>query len=680
MEHNPLLTIQIDILVLLAIACLAAVALNRFRFPYTAGLVVIGIALGWLARNVALFEVFGTLSLSHDLILFVFVPPLIFESALNLDSRLLIRNLVPILTLAAPGLLIATAITGTILSWGTPLTLLQAMLFGSLISATDPVAVIALFKELGAPKRLAVLVEGESLFNDATAIVTFNIILGIIAVGELSATTLQDGAIDFAISFVGGIVVGATFSYLARISFSWVEENPLVLATLSAVLAYGSFLLAEEVFHVSGVISVVSAGIVLGWYKTTSIQSEVREFLGEFWEYGAFLANSLIFLLVGLTVSKFELFFQLSQANFLFSSLGLTLVAILVARAIVVFGLTNLVNLFQPAPISLPYQMISFWGGLRGAVCLALALSLEAEFPNRDLIVLLTLGVAFFTIMIPGTTVGPLIRSFKLDRPSEVDLIRQAIASVSARQTAFEETRKAIAESAFVKADIATQFEQSYRQEIEQSEQSLLALRSQLPSESGPEITWLEALNLEQTVYRNLRDLGIISPAVFDYFLLRINLKRDSVLVGTTPPIAPLITPLERRWQQLWFAIGKRLAADSSWVAKLNSRLILDEYEYWVMRGYAAKEVSSRFSEFVVSIGIEGSNMANCLETYADTRKTALKAAESIAREHPELVANYQLQLASRVASLAERGAIEAFAKQGAISQAIAEQLLEQPS
>ena len=175
MSHNLLLNTEIQILVLLLVACLAAIAFKRINFPYTVGLVIVGLILSFLGKNIEALEVVNTFRLSEELILFIFVPPLIFESALNMDSRLLLRNLTPVLALAVPGLLISTALVGTVLAWLTPLSLGQALLFGSLISATDPVAVIALFKELGAPKQLAILVEGESLFNDATAIVTFNL-------------------------------------------------------------------------------------------------------------------------------------------------------------------------------------------------------------------------------------------------------------------------------------------------------------------------------------------------------------------------------------------------------------------------------------------------------------------------------------------------------------------------
>ncbi|MEL7520666.1 MAG: cation:proton antiporter, partial [Cyanobacteria bacterium J06553_1] len=172
-----LLTFQTTVLGLLLVACLSAIALRKLHFPYTIGLVIIGLALGFGAEAIPGLEMLTDLNLSHEAILFLFLPPLIFESALNLNARLLLRNITPVLVLATAGLLMATAVVSALMAWLTPLSWHESLLFGALISATDPVAVIALFKELGVPNQLVVLVEGESLFNDATAIVTFNLIL-----------------------------------------------------------------------------------------------------------------------------------------------------------------------------------------------------------------------------------------------------------------------------------------------------------------------------------------------------------------------------------------------------------------------------------------------------------------------------------------------------------------------
>ncbi|MDJ0591257.1 MAG: sodium:proton antiporter [Pleurocapsa sp. MO_226.B13] len=479
MSHNLLLNTEIDILVLLLVACLAAIAFKKIGFPYTVGLVIIGLVLSGLARNIEALEVVNTFQLSEELILFIFVPPLIFESALNLDSRLLLRNLAPVLVLAVPGLLISTAIVGAIMAWLTPLSLGQALLFGSLISATDPVAVIALFKELGAPKQLAVLVEGESLFNDATAIVAFNIIFATIAAGTVGEDAIQQGVISFLTSFAGGIVVGAIFGYLMQYLLNLESDNALVVSTITTITAYAAFLIAEDVFEVSPVMAVVSAGLVIGWYKTNRLEAEVREYVGEFWEYAAFLANSLIFLLVAITASSFGFFEQLSQTESLLITLGITIITVLIARAVVVFTLIPLVNLLSKSTIPFSYQLVSYWGGLRGAVCLALALSINADFPNRDLIVTLTLGIALFTLLIPGTTIGKLIQKLQLNRPSILDRLGKAFGLLLAKKATLKEVKNPNRYDYFL-PDVIEDFAQKCQQEVELAQQSLFNLDEEL--------------------------------------------------------------------------------------------------------------------------------------------------------------------------------------------------------
>ncbi|MEE8571889.1 MAG: cation:proton antiporter, partial [Gemmatimonadota bacterium] len=194
MEHGHVVTVVIAIVGLLLVAVAAAIGLKRTSLPYTVGLVLIGMLLGAVADRVDILEPIREVALSPEIILFVFLPTLIFESAFNLDSRLLSRNMAAVLTLAAPGLLLSTAIVGGLLSLLTPLPLGSALVFGALISATDPVAVIALFREVGAPKRLTILVEGESLFNDATAIVLFKLILAATIAGAALGASNRRGS------------------------------------------------------------------------------------------------------------------------------------------------------------------------------------------------------------------------------------------------------------------------------------------------------------------------------------------------------------------------------------------------------------------------------------------------------------------------------------------------------
>ena len=672
MSHNLLLSTEIDILVLLLVACLAAIALKKINFPYTVGLVIVGLILSGLAKNVEAFAVFDTFSLSEELSLFIFVPPLIFESALNMDSRILLRNLSPVLVLAAPGLLISTAIVGTILAWLTPLSLGQALLFGSLISATDPVAVIALFKELGAPKQLAILVEGESLFNDATAIVTFNIILGIIAAGAVGAEAIQQGAIDFLVAFFGGIAVGAVFGYIMRWAMNLAKENSLLLSTITTITAYGAFLIADELFEVSPVMSVVSAGLVVGWYKSNRLEAETREYLGEFWEYASFLANSLIFLLVGITASSFGFFEQLSQTESLLNSLGITIATVLAASAIVVFTFVPLVNLFRESKIPFSFQLVSYWGGLRGAVCLALALSIDPDFPNRDLIVILTLGIALFTLLVPGTTVGKLIQKLQLNRPSILDQVGQALAAVIAKREALKQS-SLFKTTDFFSPTVVESFAQKYQQEVSQAEQSLVKLidKLNLSEEEVAQVVWSEALAIEQQVYQELQDQGFMSKPVLAQLTLMMNLKGDAVQAGNIPPELPTVESLETRFGNLLV----KLFDGSSWVQQIQANLIATNYEYLTFIAYASQQVPLRIRRMIADSGMSGTALEKCARCYEEIRQQVVQQAAATVEGLPNLAIAFQTKISDRVALVAQKQTVERLASEGVISQTVVAQM-----
>jgi CPA1 family monovalent cation:H+ antiporter len=300
------------------------------------------------------------------------------------------------------------------ISAATPLTLGAALLFGALISATDPVAVIALFKELGVPKRLSTLVDGESLFNDATAIVVFNILLGIVAAGTaFSASIAIDGIWQFLVVFFGGLLVGVVLGGAMLWIIALEKQDHMVQATLTMVLAYLAFIVAEHFLHVSGVIAVVAAGVFGSWAGARIFDDKMRRYVTEFWELMAFIANSLIFLLMGLT--EYHLFEDLGRYQQATGYILLGFVLTLVARLVVVYGLTPLTNRLSPeARVESSDKAVMFWGGLRGAIPLALALGLPADFEHRVMIIDLTLGVVLMSLLIQGTTVGWLLKKLKI--------------------------------------------------------------------------------------------------------------------------------------------------------------------------------------------------------------------------------------------------------------------------
>jgi len=418
---------------LLFVAAIASIVTKRIKMPLSVGLVLLGFAAGLLARLVepgeGLLGAFAAgvrgIHLTPDLILFIFLPTLVFESAYNLDVRQVTRNLVPILTLAVPGLLLSTAIVGLLLSWLLGLELWHAMLFGALISATDPVAVISLFREVGAPKRLVTLVEGESLFNDAGAIVFFSIILGMI---QGFAGTAAGVASEFIWVFVGGTGVGLLLGVAFARLIETVDNDELVEITLTTVLAYVSFIVAEHFLHVSGVMAVVAAGMTLGSYGRTKISPPVVHFMHSFWEYMAYVANAMIFLLVGVSLPG------TLAGTPLGSLVGPVLIAYavaFVARAVVVFGFVPALGALRLTErIDRGYQVTMWWGGLRGAIALALALSLlgrdglPAGMAER--ILALTAGVVLLTLVVNALSIKRLVQAFGLDQETPAEKVLKA--------------------------------------------------------------------------------------------------------------------------------------------------------------------------------------------------------------------------------------------------------------
>lgn len=687
MHESSLLSTQIVVLVLLLVACLAAIVAKRLMFPYTVGLVVIGLGLGWLAHHVEPLEALSGLTLSHDLILFLFLPPLIFESAQNMDFRLLTHNLLPVGVLAGPGLLLSTAIVGLFLSWLTPLDFLQACLFGAMISATDPVAVIALFKEFGVPQRLNILIEGESLFNDATAIVIFTILFVAIEEGMADLSLLGGGVFKILVALGGGIAVGLVTAAVLGYLITLARTNALIQGTLSAIVAYATFIIAEHGLHVSGVIAVMTTGLVAGWLNTSRVSPEVRSFLHEFWEYVAFIANSLVFLLIGLSAASFVEDFAWAAV---IPSIFWAVTIALLARAVTVYGLFGLINQVEKPPIDRRFQTISFWGGLRGAVALALALSLEPEFPNHDLILLLTLAVVLFTIVSGGTTMGTVLHALKLDLPPVFDRLAHAETVLQAKSRGLQEIKDLERQPLFAPAAL-TQLKQEYAQALQAAEQTLASLWMELHMTPGllEQAVWSQAVMIEQQAYQDLRDRGFISSVLFDRLELMTLFKQDSVRCGKIPPPQHRVTRRESRLARWIIAFERQFVPHHPSSRCQREREIENQYPYDMAVAYANADVAQKMRELgheiqqktCVLAGCEGIDTAifnHCAEVYETFSKAAFLNLGLETNQAPEIATSLQAKMASQAAMICEEMAIETLETQGAISGTIATKVRDQ--
>jgi len=378
---------------MLLIAAVVAILSRRLRLPYNVGLVAAGIALTFAPFALAI-------SLTKSLLFTVLLPPLIFEAAFTLEWRKLRSDLPVVLVLATFGVVLSAAVTSfgmhSLVHWPW----ISALVFGTLISATDPVSVIATFRGARVRGRLLLLVESESLFNDGTAAVLFAICAAAASAGIPSPGNV---VVRLLLTLCGSLACGAIVAFAALLLAGRTDDH-LVEITFTTVAAYGSFLLAEHL-NLSGVLATLVAGLILGNFREMQpITERGREAVQAFWEYAAFIANSFIFLLIGMRVAG-------EHFGGGWMSAVIAILVVTFSRAIVVYPCCALFSRSR-LRVSKSHQHILFWGGLRGALALALALALPAEIPHRESVISISFAVVAFSIFIQGLTMKPLLRKF----------------------------------------------------------------------------------------------------------------------------------------------------------------------------------------------------------------------------------------------------------------------------
>jgi len=393
---------ELAIVALFSVASIVAIATRWLRVPYTIALVVAGLVLG----NT---EALSAPQLTKELLFALFLPGLVFEAAFHLDFELFWANKYSIHGLAIPGLVAAIFLTAAVLvpvvaglGFEHDFTFLHGLLFAALIAATDPIAVVALFKSLGVPKRLNVLIEGESLINDGAGVVLFTLVLATVSGTEV---TFADAVLEFvAVAGLGGLV-GASIGYAVSKVIQQVDD-PMIEITLTTIAAYGSFAVAEH-FHWSGVIATVVAGMLCGNYAArTGMSPSTRVATETFWEYLAFALNSFVFLLIGFEVEVGDLLDQ-------WQPIVVAWLVVTAGRAVVTYAVAAIM---RRTPERVPWRWagVMAWGGLRGGLSMVLVLALPRDLPHREFLVTLTFGVVLLSILIQGLSMGSLLRRLGL--------------------------------------------------------------------------------------------------------------------------------------------------------------------------------------------------------------------------------------------------------------------------
>ena len=551
---------MLALFVLLALSAGVFLLSRRTKLPYTVMLVLVGILIVPVVQIPGLNNVFGflgDLTLTPELLFFIFLPALIFESAFNMNIRRMVDNAWSITLLSIAGLLISTSLIGLALYFTLPLLGLEipflvALLFGGIISSTDPVAVLSLFKEIGVPKRLSMIFEGESLFNDGTAVAIFLVILGIIEQGGLiEASTVFDGVLMFSGMITLGILVGIIVALVFSVVLRAVKSNEFVAATILLVSAHITFILCELIneesllgpgVHISSIIATTFTALFLGNYSRHILNTRAESYLMKVTEHIAFMANSLVFLLAGLLFATADVDYRTMAVPIL-----VTVAVVMIVRAITVFAITTPINWLKlEERIPLSWQILLSWGSLRGALAIIVLLvpadltipGWTLDYSIREFLLALTIGCILATLFIKAPLIPALVRKLKIDKPEPLAEAYEAdfgIYYLLAGKQRFDQhkTRGFVQDAEYARLNkaINKKVEQAFdhRQDLINTHGVQLFERS----------LHLTALRIEAFVLKQLYANDEVSEGVYRRIVGKINLQQEKIEQANLDEIDP---------------------------------------------------------------------------------------------------------------------------------------------
>ena len=540
---------------LLGVSAVAFYAAKRLAVPYTVLLVAVGLLLVPIVHLPWLAPAFGfldDLQLTPELLFLVFLPILIFESGYAMNIRALLENAWTIILLAVVALLIAAFGVAGIL-WlvltavGTPVPFVVLLLFGSIISATDPVAVLALFKEFGAPRRLTIIFEGESLFNDGTAVALFLVVLGVATSGFAGPSTIALGAVSFLVMVALGVLLGLVGAGIFTLAVRRTRDNDFVAATLLMISAHMIFITSELInehhptiagvdVRVSSIIATTISSLFLGNYARHALSPRTDEYVDKVVAHLAFVANSLVFLLAGLLFASTEV-----ALRELWLAMILAVLVVAGTRAVSVFVVTGGINLAGiDGGIPRAWQGLMAWGSLRGALAIIVVLLIPEDFTvdgwplestPRDFLLGLTILCILVTLFIKAPLIGPLIRRLRIDKPVPIDLARRnqlGIYYLLAERDGFTDDE--------ARAVLAADRAQRDVDRLDLRVAGLLAERADLVAEHGSGLfdrsVQLVAIRIEERTLGQLYVNGELGELTYRRLHGKLQLQAEHVLAG----------------------------------------------------------------------------------------------------------------------------------------------------
>lgn len=660
MENLPTLVLGLSLV--LGLAALMLPIARRLKIPYTVLLAVVGFILGIIEIVIDPAGVGGILGdflysltnfkITFDAVMFIFLPALIFNSGLSIDAHRLLDDLGPILFLAIAGLLLSTFIIGYSVWFVSGMSVVVCLLLGAIVSATDPVAVVSIFEDLHVPKRLGILVEGESLFNDATAIVLFSI-LSLMVMGN-SDSTLAEGVVLFLKVFIGGVVVGYLIATIMGALFKRMKKVPIVKITLTISLAYLSFIIAEHYLHVSGVMATVTSALVIGSVGRSTFRPSTWDDMVDTWERIGFWANSLIFILVGIVAP--QIIFNIGMAEL--RILGILTITAFLARALIIYGLLPLLSIRNLiTKVNTAFKTVMFWGGLRGAVSLALALAVM-ENPSishevREFIGILVTGFVLITLLVNATTIGYVVRFFRLDELSLTDRIIRDRATAFSLTDVFEKIKTATAELQ-VDTEISEALIENYEERAKEMKKSVDQITEITEDE------WLVIGLLDVTIQERKNYLKLFGDRLVDSNIIRHLLSRNDNLLDAIRSEGA--KGYKNAWQRNlgfdWrYGMARRLHRHLGYTGYL-SRLLSERFEILMANSTTIKGL---IKTSVVEVAkLLGSDIEKKLEKLLHERYDKTHKAQSMLRlQYPAHAAALERNYLGRMALRLEESIFE---------------------
>ncbi|MCW8330167.1 sodium:proton antiporter [Photobacterium sp. SDRW27] len=653
-----------SIIMALFIFLFAAVAtkpLSRLtRIPYPILLMTAGVLLNLAQEPLSLpLKALTTKEVAHDIILLVLLPTLVFETAYNLDISKLAANRLAIFVLALPGVLISTLVVATFVGGFTSLGWHFALLLGAILSATDPTAVISAFRQLGAPKDLIMLIEGESLFNDATAITLTKILFVSFTLAGGAWSTLWYSCSLFLLTLGGGIICGWLFARLLLLVLDKLPDDPFLEISLSLLLAFGSYLFAEEVLHASGIVATTIAGITLATNAPLPISRNSQQYLNHFWSYLSFIASAIIFMIVGLWMD-----FALIWDN---AGISLVVLAALwLSRALIAYGLLpqigHLQRLAKPTPMG--FRHLVYVGGMRGAVTMALAMGL-VTMTGDETILSIAINVVFITIILQGLLIGPLASHLSL---KERD-INDSIATTELTLSALHYSRKALQpllKSTFAQTGAPQELTFKLRPIIEEQEKQL---RHWFSVEVGPIGLWnrlmLRCASIEIGYLYQLFDGGLIKASVFEQLKNSLDEQMEAIRHQYQRPT----------FSHLPKQVSSLLHRARQQVASPHPVLVEHEYEMAWARLISCTNVLEGLETITKEEGIPPTVADNVAKIWLGWLESCEVKIAEIEKQQPVMAARVQRQLLRNYLKTAQSEHLQQYVQQCLISEEDAERI-----